>query len=139
MHVHWSVLANDEQEPSLGFPIRLRGCNVQRGLFHVLLTPRSAGGHDLCPLHPGHGHLRASDDVLHHTAHRLLHRVDLWGRDHPYAVLHEHTVSVCVCVSVCHDGREREMYWESQDFLVKSFTVVIPGLPNQTEPGHNYL
>lgn len=59
-------------------------------LLAVLFRP--ARRDDLCPVHQGHGHVRASDDVFHHSALGLLHRLGVWRRHHADAVLPAHPV-----------------------------------------------
>lgn len=59
---------------------------------------RPARRDDLCPVHQGHGHVRASDDVFHHSALGLLHRLGVWRRHHADAVLPAHPVGFS-CVS----------------------------------------
>lgn len=64
-------------------------CNIP----HAVLF-RTARRDDLCPVHQGHGNIRPSDDVFHHSACGLLHCLDLWRWHHPDAVLPAHKVPV---------------------------------------------
>ncbi len=63
--------------------------------FGVLAPPltRSSWCHDLCLVYQGHGHVCTADDVLHHAAGGLLHRLDLRRRHNTDAVLPENPVS----------------------------------------------
>lgn len=84
----------------------------KRILCAVLFRP--ARCNDLCAVHQGHRNVRSSDDVFHHSARGLLHRMDLWGWYHSDAVLSAHTVRPSFpckiqsgfAVSVCFDSGE---------------------------------
>ena len=58
--------------------------------FSVLL--RTARSDDLRPVHQGHGDIRPSDDVFHHSARGLLHGLDLWRWHDADAVVPAHSV-----------------------------------------------
>ncbi len=68
---------------------------VYVNIFGVLapLLARSSWCHDLCLVNQGHGHVCTADDVLHHAAGGLLHRLDLRRRHNSDAVLPENPVS----------------------------------------------
>lgn len=71
-------------------------------IFGVLapLLARSSWRHDLCLVNQGHGHVCAADDVLHHAAGGLLHRLDLRWRHNSDAVLPENPVSLNLICSL---------------------------------------
>lgn len=58
----------------------------------LVVLSRPARCDDLCPVHQGHGHVRPSNDVFHHSAVGLLHCLGLRRRHHTDAVLPAHTV-----------------------------------------------
>lgn len=63
------------------------------GWFLDVTLSRSAGGDGVRLGHPRHRHLRPPDDVHHHAAHRLLHRLGVRRGDDPDAVLASHQVT----------------------------------------------
>lgn len=59
-----------------------------------VIIRRSARGDGVRLGHQGHGYLRPADDVHHHAAYCLLHRLGLWRWDHADAILATHQVSL---------------------------------------------
>lgn len=71
-------------------------------VFGVLapLFARSSGCHDFCLVNQGYSHICTADDVLHHAAGGLLHRLDLRWRHNSDAVLPENPVSLNLTFSL---------------------------------------
>lgn len=68
-------------------------CKLTVPPFDATPIHRSPRGDGVRLSHPRHGHLRSPDDVHHHAAHRLLHRLGVWRRDDGNAVLAAHQVT----------------------------------------------
>lgn len=68
-------------------------CKLNAVSFDAVPIRRSTWGDGVRLGHPRHGHLRSPDDVHHHAAHRLLHRLGVWWRDDGNAVLAAHQVT----------------------------------------------
>lgn len=73
--------------------LRLTGFLPFKCILLLVVPSRPARSDDLCPVHQGHGHVRPSNDVLHHSALGLLHCLGLWRGHHTDAVLPAHTVA----------------------------------------------